>query len=579
MLTLPIAAVPPSDSAPFVFTSTNLCPSYFPSQGLGYSLFIHAIAFTTILVFPVFHSSTERFPLPQRATNNRSEDRVVMYLPIGGGGQGMGGELESSGNEPTAAPSSATEGLIYPGPQLVRSDSPQPTSHIQTLLQRELADLPIVNPPFLLNLLPMPEFSLVQQSEPPDLAVGPPDTVKPEEQQPVELEDLPILNPPLDLLNLLPMPKFALVQQFELPAPAVGLPDTVKPKEQQPVDPSDGVVTEPIRRKLEDLPIVNPPFLLNLLPMPEWAVEPIQPVVEPQLPTPVVPARLPSRKRDLRSVLALTPMPTWLEQPVEIPAGEALGRFTISPEPNLDTSETEPGVLETQTVGPAGDAVPGSGPGSSASGPGVGSGWGADSSPSKGALAGITIVGGVGRTEASVNSLPDSRIPRPRQTRYGLFVVSTENSGGGLPYFGVFSNAQINTVYLDMRQTETDTAPFWTLEFVVPRGIAIQANPAKELDESHEGFVLPVPVVKEQPALPLELVRRHIGKMVIVYTVINVEGKMEQPSVKESPDPLLNQPVLDALSKWVFRPGVLNGDPVAVKALLGIPLWLPLSPG
>jgi len=109
----------------------------------------------------------------------------------------------------------------------------------------------------------------------------------------------------------------------------------------------------------------------------------------------VVPARLPSRERDLRSVLALTPMPTWREQPVEIPAGEALGRFTISPEPNLDTSETEPGVLENQTVGPAGDAVPGSGPGSSASsGPGVGSGWGADSSPSKGALAGITIVGG-----------------------------------------------------------------------------------------------------------------------------------------------------------------------------------------
>ncbi len=178
-----------------------------------------------------------------------------------------------------------------------------------------------------------------------------------------------------------------------------------------------------------------------------------------------------------------------------------------------------------------------------------------------------------------MNSVPDSRIPHPLQTRYGTFVVSTENSGGGLPYFGVFSNAQINTVYLDMRQTETDTAPFWTLEFVVPRGTAIQANPAKELDESYEGFVLPVPVVKEQPALPLELVRRHIGKMVIVYTVINVEGKMEQTSVKESPDPLLNQPVLDALSKWVFRPGVLNGDPVEVEALLGIPLWLPVPPG
>ncbi|MCH7804134.1 MAG: energy transducer TonB, partial [Acidobacteria bacterium] len=410
----------------------------------------------------------------------------------------------------------------------------------------------------------------------------------------LELEDLPILNPPLDLLNLLPMPEVSLVQQSEPPDLAVGPPDTVKPEEQQPVDPSDGVATEPI-----------------------------QPTLEPQLPTPidaskpVVPARLPSRERDLRSVLALTPLPTWREQPVEIPAGEALGRFTISPEPNLDTSETEPGspssvVLENQTVGPAGetasvgnsasvgtltfepsvgakgksssrgrggDTVPGSRPGSSASGPGVGSGWGAGSSPSKGALAGITIVGGIGGTETSVNSVPDSRIPHPLQTRYGLFVVSTENSGGGLPYFDVFSNAQITTVYLDMRQRETDAAPFWTLEFAVPRGTAIQANPAGELDESYEGFVLPVPVVKQQPALPLELVRRHIGKMIIVFTVINVEGKMEQISVKESPDPLWNQPVLDALSKWVFRPGVLNGDPVAVEAMLGIPLWSPVPPG
>ena len=451
MPTLPSAAVPPSESAPFVLT--YLCRSYFPGRGLGYSLFIHAIALTIILLFPVVHSPTERFRFPQRATkNNRSEDRVVMYLPsIGGGGQGVGGGLESSGNEPTAAPSSGTEGLIYPGPQVIRSDTPQETNRFQTLLQLELQDLPILNPTFLLNQLPMPEVVLVQQFEPPDLAVG--------------------------------------------------LPDTVKPEEQQPVDPSDGVATEPI-----------------------------QPNLEPQLPTPidaskpVVPARLPSRERDLQGALA--------------------GITIVG------------GIGGTET-----------------------SGWGAGSSPSKGALAGITIVGGIGGTETSVNSVPDSRIPHPLQTRYGLYVVSTENSGGGLPSFGVFLNAQIITVYLDMRQKETDAAPFWTLEFAVPRGTAIQANPAGELDESYEGFVLPVPVVKQQPALPLELVRRHIGKMIIVFTVINVEGKMEQISVKESPDPLWNQPVLDALSKWVFRPGVLNGDPVAVEAMLGIPLWSPVPPG
>ena len=54
---------------------------------------------------------------------------------------------------------------------------------------------------------------------------------------------------------------------------------------------------------------------------------------------------------------------------------------------------------------------------------------------------------------------------------------------------------------------------------------------------------------------------------------------MEQMSVMESPDPLLNRLVLDALRQWVFRPGLLNAAPVSVKALLGIPLWLPVPPG
>ena len=145
---------------------------------------------------------------------------MVIYLPsIGGGGQGVEGGLESSGNEPTVAPSSGTEGLIYPGPQLVRSDSPQPTNRFQTLLH-------------------------------------------------LELEDLPILNPRLDFLNLLPMPEVVLVQRSsEPPHLAVGLPDTVKPEEQQPVNPSHGVATEPIQLELEDLPILPRLDFLNLLPM------------------------------------------------------------------------------------------------------------------------------------------------------------------------------------------------------------------------------------------------------------------------------------------------------------------------
>ena len=144
-------------------------------------------------------------------------------------------------------------------------------------------------------------------------------------------------------------------------------------------------------------------------------------------------------------------------------------------------------------------------------------------------------------------------------------MVSTESSGGGLPYFGVFANEQIRTVYLDMRQTEDDETPLWTVEFAVPGNTAVQKKLASELEEeqkaeqgqpeeegqAEEGiqpwdeiqlgdeagqgadpgtgdedqregetqkkddpqdeFVLPVPIVKESPALPPELVRLHVG--------------------------------------------------------------------
>jgi len=153
--------------------------------------------------------------------------------------------------------------------------------------------------------------------------------------------------------------------------------------------------------------------------------------------------------------------------------------------------------------------------------------------------------------------------------------MSTEDSGGGLAKFKVFSNEQVYTVYLDMRRTATDPATSWTAEYAVLRGTAAQADAAQSPIRSQQGLVLPFPSVKEQPVLPADLVRRYLRKLVVVYAIINTDGKMEQVSVKESPDTQLNEPVLNALAKWIFRPGELNGERVAVKVLLGIPLSLP----
>jgi hypothetical protein len=109
-------------------------------------------------------------------------------------------------------------------------------------------------------------------------------------------------------------------------------------------------------------------------------------------------------------------------------------------------------------------------------------------------------------------------------------------------------------------------------------GSAYQVNPAKVPSQSQQGLVLPFPTFKVQPALPVDLIRKYSGKMVIVYGVVNTQGKMEQIAVKQSPDPLFNEPVTSVLSKWTFRPARLNGQIVPVKLLMGIPLWSPENP-
>ena len=314
-----------AESAPFleelkareeviVLTSMNLGRSYLPGRGLGYSFLIHGIVLTVVQLLPVLSvvdSLTEGSPPGQGAMGSRSQVRMVMYLPsMGGGGQGEGGGSESSGDQPTPAPSSGTEGLVYPGPQTIRSDSPLPNNRFQTLLQPDLKDLPIMERHLdLPNFLSMPEALYVAKPEeeqpadpfegvepepvPAQLAalpiskrrldlpdfflmpevpdVDPSDGVATEPVQ-AQLEDLPILKRHLDLSNLLSMPEVGGVPWSAPAHQAVGMPDTVKPEEPEPLDPSDGVA-EPVQAELEDLPILkrrlDVPNLLSMQEVPD----------------------------------------------------------------------------------------------------------------------------------------------------------------------------------------------------------------------------------------------------------------------------------------------------------------------
>jgi hypothetical protein len=142
-----------------------------------------------------------------------------------------------------------------------------------------------------------------------------------------------------------------------------------------------------------------------------------------------------------------------------------------------------------------------------------------------------------------------------------MTVVANAGSGGGLPDLGVFAREQVYTVYIDMRTKSGVSLPSWTLQYAL---IPATPNPT--------GVIPPFPITKEPPVFPVELVRKYPRSLVIVYAMIDAKGKLQELAVKESPDPQLNPLALAALSKWTFRAAELNGNPVSVKVLLGIPV-------
>jgi hypothetical protein len=561
--------------------AANLTRLYFPGKALPLSILIHIVIFCAVLLLQILGYPIEEPVIPEQVKSiHRKIPRVVMFLPlVGGGSPGMifpMSESKPPERKQAVARAPRKKGLAYPGPQPIVSDVPKPTNPIQTILQPNLE-----KPPALQPLLPLPNLVQVagsrhnQRLEVPEPALRPPEPVKPVERKlpepPSEQPDVKAYTA-LPALNLTPA---------KIETPKLVLPP-LKPPPPEPEPPKD------------ELKAAKSALTQSQLESPGG--------------------------QDSLDLLVLSPVPAPPPQAIEVPAGEARGQFVISPEPNLSSTETEPGTRSESSspdtadakaapavTAVAGDAAPAatssfgvsasaskdkgspeggppsttaSGPGSktgtgSGSGSGSGPGSGAGAGPGKGPFSGITIVGGMPAKGTPAKPAIVKRVRRPLQTSYGLTIVSTETSGGGLPFFDVFSREQVYTVYLDMRRTEEDTAPAWTLEFAVVPGTAYKVDPARVPSQSQQGLVLPFPTFKEQPALPAEAVRKHPGQMVIVYGIVNLQGKMEQISIKQSPDALFTEPVLAALSKWTFRPARLNGEPVPVKVLMGIPLAAP----
>jgi hypothetical protein len=547
-----------AESAPPPLTFSEIGDG-LPVRGLFLSVIAHQLVIVAIILLSF---SLTRTHLPaSRAFNETiklSDAKGVIYLPVlGGGSEGSGHQGGAPGapvKESSPVPSRSSKGMTFPGPQPILSSPPSPTNQRQTIIQPAKE-----KPKILQEFVPLP--NMVKMAKP----------------------HLPL---PADLMGGKPdLPEFHPAVKAPAEPPRIALPVTPPPA---PIRPAAEAPKRAAGEKAMEPPKLKPSQTLGA---------------------------------DEQALVSLSPTPTMPQKAPQIPEGEARGQFAVSPSasltpapvPGLKIENSAPVPAIGQSGAAAGDAAgqvalgggglgtgagadTGSGKGGtsvgaargSGTGPGMGtgpgptsaSGSGAGSATGKGGLPGLTIqsrsYGGAG---ISVNSggasggggisvnVTRTPIKVPAQTAYGMTISSTADSGGGLPDLGVFAHEKVYTVFLDMRTMSSDRNPSWTLQYA-----RLHSATEKDPNPSSEGITPPFPLSKELPHLNSELIRTYLRNVIVVFAVMDTEGRLQRLSVLQTPDRRFNSAVLASLTQWRFQPAQLNGQPIALKVLIGIPL-------
>jgi hypothetical protein len=561
-----VRLAPPPDRPqyPFQLSSTNVNMGHVPGRGLIYSILLHSVILAG-LFSPAFpRTNFSNMPPKQWELTMIPKDKI--YLPIlGGGSEGDRPKGLPDQKQATTAPAAAIRrariGYSYQGPQEIVSNPPDPTNHIQTILQPGIKKLP-------------------------------------------------------EMLAFMPLPN--LVQTMATPQPpSVTTPAPPAPKSVEPPRPP-AIMAEP---NVPNIPLVPaPPLEAPHLELPKAvaanmadSMSQLPPAPTPPEPKPIVPklATLPrTPTNSTRDLLLTSAMPAPPTANLQVPKAEAHGQFVIVPAQTAQSPATPPGspgvpdvrsetaalgasssplasgydaageknaklkggtygdeqvadVTEGHGLGPGKGLGRGVGPGIG-KGPGVsaGSGVGAGAGPGASPFPDMTIQGGEGPSAAV--SLPSQQQSGDmlKGGSYNLTIVSTGNSGGGLGDFGVFRDEAVFTVYLNLSSSANDSQSNWVFQYAVvnPGGVRL------------DNLVAPFPITKVKPEWPTDLMTKYRGQTLVAFAVIDDEGKIRRLKMMQSPNMGFDVALAKALDAWVFRPARANDRPIAVKGLFGIPI-------
>ena len=68
---------------------------------------------------------------------------------------------------------------------------------------------------------------------------------------------------------------------------------------------------------------------------------------------------------------------------------------------------------------------------------------------------------------------------------------------------------------------------------------------------------------KVPPVYPAEARASGVQGAVVLHVIVGAEGRVQQVTAISGPE-VLRQPAIDAVSQWVYKPFLLNGQPTGV---------------
>ncbi len=94
-------------------------------------------------------------------------------------------------------------------------------------------------------------------------------------------------------------------------------------------------------------------------------------------------------------------------------------------------------------------------------------------------------------------------------------------------------------------------------------------TPRPEIVNISGGVAMGMLAQKVPPHYPVEAKEARVSGTVVLQATIGLDGHVEDLSVISGPD-LLQQVALDAVKQWVYRPYLLNGEPVKVQTTINV---------